>query len=325
MWYELILSVIIGFFTTLFVIPFWIKKAKEFHLVGRDIHKFERKEVAEAGGVPVILGFLLGTLSYIALITFLFKASENLIELFALLNTVLIACIIAIIDDFLGWKKGLSKKSRILFLFFAAIPLMVINAGQSIMMGIEFGLVYPLIFIPLGIIGATATFNFIAGYNGLETSQGIILLSGLAIATFLSGKRWLSLIALIMVFCLIAFYLFNKFPAEIFPGDTLTYSVGALIACLAILGDMERLAIFFFIPYGLEAILKIRGKLKKESFAKVRKNGTLENRYDKIYGIEHLSVLILRKFKKEVHEKDVVYLINAFQIFIILLGFLLLY
>jgi len=325
MWQYLTLPIIIGFFTTLFFIPFWIKKAKEMGLVGRDIHKKKQNEVAESGGIPIVFGFVLGTLSYVAVITFLFMDSINLTQIFVLLSTVLIASLIAMIDDAFGWKKGLSKKSRLFFLFFAAIPLMVVNAGDSTMMGIEFGLFYPLLFIPLGIMGVTATFNFLAGYNGLETSQGIIILSGLAIALFLTEKKGLSLIALIMIFCLLAFYMFNKFPATIFPGDTLTYSVGALIGCLAILGDMEKLAVFFFIPYGIEAILKIRGKLEKESFARVNRDGSLKNRYDKIYGLEHLAVYVLSKMKKKVYEKEVVYLINGFQILIMLLGFLLIY
>ena len=46
--------------------------------------------------------------------------------------------------------------------------------------------------------------------------------------------------------------------------------------------------------------------------------------YEKIYGLEHLSILILKKIKpsKKVFEKEVVYLINGFQILIIILGFL---
>ena len=44
--------------------------------------------------------------------------------------------------------------------------------------------------------------------------------------------------------------------------------------------------------------------------------------YNKVYGLEHLSIYILKKIKpsKRVYEKEVVYLINAFQIFIILIG-----
>jgi hypothetical protein len=46
--------------------------------------------------------------------------------------------------------------------------------------------------------------------------------------------------------------------------------------------------------------------------------------YEKVYGLEHLSILILKKIKpnKKVYEEDVVLLINIFQIIIIILGFL---
>lgn len=325
MWQELIIPLLAGFFATLFFIPFWIKKAKEFGLVGKDVHKREGEAIAESGGVSVLFGFLLGTLGYVAIKTFLFKDALGNYEIFVLLCTILIASLIAFIDDILGWKRGLSRKSRLLLLLVAAIPLIVVNAGEHTMMGIEFGYFYPLLFIPLGIVGAAATFNMIAGYNGLEAGQGIIILSGIAVATFLAEKRGISMIALIMISCLFAFYFFNKNPANIFPGSTLTYLVGSLIACLAILGNIEKIAVFFYIPYGLEVILKLRGKLEKESFARVKEDGSLENRYDKIYGLEHLAIHILKKVKKKVYEKDVVYFINGFQIIIVLLGFLLVY
>ncbi len=50
-----------------------------------------------------------------------------------------------------------------------------------------------------------------------------------------------------MVGALLAFLWFNWYPAKVFPGDTLTYSVGALVACIAILGDMEKIAVILFI------------------------------------------------------------------------------
>lgn len=323
----LIATILVGFFTTLFFIPFWIRKARQIGLVWEDMHKREhKKEIAGSGGVAVLFGFIIGVLLYVAIKTFYYGDSENIIAIFALLSSILLVGFVGFTDDLFGWRKGgLSKRSRIILILFAAIPLMVINAGESSMMGIEFGLIYPLIFIPLGILGATTTYNFLAGMNGLETSQGIIVLSGLAVITYFTNNSWLSLILLIMIFCLFAFYLFNKYPAKVFPGDILTYSVGALIAIAAILGNAEKIAIFFFIPYILETGLKIRGKLKKESFAKINANGGLEVPYEKFYGLEHIAVYVLRKIKKEkeVHEKEVVYLINGFQILIVLMGLVL--
>jgi len=118
--------------------------------------------------------------------------------------------------------------------------------------------------------------------------------------------------------------MFNKYPAKIFPGDALTYSVGALIATIAILGNIEKIAVFFFIPYIIEVFLKARGKLVKESFAKVNPDGSLEMPYNKIYGLEHLAIYLLKIIKpsKRVYEKEVVYLINLFQLIIIILGIL---
>lgn len=318
------LPLLLGFFVTLFTIPYWMRKAKEEGLIGRDIHKLDKREVAEGGGVAVLLGFIIGVLSYVAIKTFILETDTTTIEIFALLTTVLIAGIIGLVDDLLGWKIGLNRKARIIILFFAAIPLMVINAGVSEMMGIELGLLYPLFFIPLGIVGATATFNFLAGYNGLESSQGILILSGLALVTFFTGTTWLSLITLVMISCLIAFYIFNKTPAKILPGDALTYPVGALIAIIAILGNIEKIAVFFFIPYILETGLKVRGKLKKQSFAKLREDGGLDVPYEKFYGLEHVAIKILKKLGKErVREQEVVQLINLFQIFIIIIGLVL--
>lgn len=313
-------TVFVGFFVTLFFLPIWIKRAKKAGLTGRDINKNGENDVAESGGINVLLGFILGVLSYVAIKTFYFQNNESLAEIFVLLCVVLIVAFVGLMDDILGWKIGLSRKVRVFFLFFAAIPLMVINAGESTMMGIDFGLYYPLLLIPIGIVGVTSTFNFLAGFNGLESSQGIIILSALSYVSWITGNSWISLMGIIMVSCLIPFYIFNKTPAKVFPGDVLTYSVGALIGIMAILGNMEKIAIFFFIPYILEVVLKLRGKLKKESFGKVKPDGSLGLRYDKLYGLTHVSIYLLGKIKKKVYEQDVVYLINGFQMVIILIG-----
>ncbi len=326
--FLLIVSVIISFLTTFISLPFWIKQAHLNGLSGKDMHKVDKRAVAEAGGITVLLGASLGILFYVAANVFYFGKNDKLIYIFGLLAVILISAIVGLVDDLLGWKKGLTKLVRLSLVFFAAIPLMVLNAGTGIILLpffglVNFGIIYSLILIPLGIVGATTTFNFLAGYNGLEVKQGILILSALAIITYLRGNPWLSVIALIAVASLTAFYFFNKYPAKVFPGDVMTYSIGALIASIAILGNIERIALFFFIPYLIEVGLKLRGKLNKESFAKLNEDGSLEMPYEKVYGLEHLAIKILKRIKpsKKVYEYEVVNLINLFQIVIILIGF----
>jgi UDP-N-acetylglucosamine--dolichyl-phosphate N-acetylglucosaminephosphotransferase len=183
-------------------------------------------------------------------------------------------------------------------------------------------LIYPLIFIPIGITGATTVYNFLAGFNGLEAGQGIIILSFLSFISYMTGSSWLAIIGLCMVASLFGFYIFNKYPARVFPGDIMTWSVGALIAIMAILGNYEKIAVFIFIPYIIEFFLKLRGGLKKYSFGKPKKDGSLDLKYNKIYGLTHLSINMLKKYKKNVYEKDVVYLIFLFQIIFCLIALL---
>jgi UDP-N-acetylglucosamine--dolichyl-phosphate N-acetylglucosaminephosphotransferase len=327
---SLLITIFLTFFLTYLILPFWIRKAKEIGLSWKDMHKVGEEKVSGSGGIIVLGSVAIGILIYIAINVFVFNSNESLINIFALLSVLLIAGLVGVVDDFFGWQKGgLSRKSRIIMILFAAIPLMVINAGVSminlpILGSVSLGILYPLLLIPLAVVAVTTTFNFLAGYNGLEASQGIIMLSALAIATYLTGNAWLSVILLFFVASLFGFYIFNKWPALVFPGDTLTYPIGAIIAATAILGNIEKFAIILFIPYIFEMILKSRGKLVKESFGKLNEDGSLDEPYDKIYGLEHLAIRILKKIKpsKKVYEKDVVYLINAFQIIFVILAFL---
>lgn len=324
--YILLFPIVAAFLVSLFLLPAWIRRARHAGLVGKDMNKHYEVKVAEAGGVTVIAGFIVGTLSYIALKTFYFRQADEIASMFALLSVILIVSFIGMIDDLLGWKIGLSKRIRLFLVLFAAIPLMVINAGASrislpLLDGLDLGYWYPLLIIPLGVVGASTTFNFLAGYNGLEARQGILVLTALAIATAAMGNTWITVIILCMVASLLAFLVFNSCPAQVFPGDVLTYSIGAFIAGVAILGDIEKFALFIFLPNIVEVFLKLRGRLKKESFAAPQKDGSLALRYPQVYGLEHLAIFALQRSQKKVTENRVVLLINLFQLAFIILGF----
>jgi UDP-N-acetylglucosamine--dolichyl-phosphate N-acetylglucosaminephosphotransferase len=123
---------------------------------------------------------------------------------------------------------------------------------------------------------------------------------------FISGKQSAMILALCMVCALIAFLYFNWHPAKVFPGDTMTYSVGALVACVAILGDMERIAIVLFLPYAFDFIIQAAGGFRREAFAKVNDDGSLEKPYIGIYHLTHLAIAVLGQLKGKVYERDVV-------------------
>lgn len=322
----LLIPILLSMVSVFLLMPFWIRKAHQIGLIWGDMNKIASKKVAGSGGIIVNLSFILGVLLIVAYRVFILETNTFLIETLALALVVILSGSIGFIDDLFGWHRGgLSRKSRLILMIFASIPLIVINAGKSvvnlpILGSVSFGLIYPLLIIPLAIVGATTTFNFLAGFNGLEAGQGALLLSGLSLVAFMTGNSWLALIGLCCVAALLAFMFFNVYPASVFPGDVLTYSVGSLIAIMPIIGNFERIAVFFFIPYVIEVFMKARGKLVKQSFGLPQKDGSLKLRYEKLYGLEHLSIYLMEKLQIKPTERKVVYSIWLLQIIVILVG-----
>jgi UDP-N-acetylglucosamine--dolichyl-phosphate N-acetylglucosaminephosphotransferase len=307
--------------SSFFMIRYWIGIAKRNNLVGRDVNKYKKRLIPESGGIVIMVSIIISIFLYIFFKTFILQSTTNLVEILAMSLTLLLASFVGFVDDILGWKKGIPGWKRLFITVPIAIPLMIINAGHSVMnfpfLGeLNLGIIYSLIIIPLGLIGATNGYNLLAGYNGLESGLGIVILSILGFVAYLEGQYWLALIGGIMVISLIVFYCFNQFPARIFPGDSLTFGIGAAIACFAILGNMERVALILFIPFMIEGALKIRSKFKADNFGIPQKDGSLKEPYKKTYSLTHLILKVLKKIKPshKAREKDVTYSLIILEI-----------
>ena len=321
------ICLVISFLVSLFATIFWIKAARKAGLVGKDMNKYEKPEVAEAGGIAVVVGILAGFLAYIAIKTFYFHTISNLVEIFAIITVFLIVALIGFTDDILGWRIGLGQWKKPVLCLLASIPLVVINAGHTEMSlpffgNINFGLFYPLVLVPIAVMCAANVFNMLAGYNGLESGLGIIMLATLGIIVY-PFASWITILSFCAVFSLLGFLFFNKFPAKVFPGNVLTYGIGALAACIAIVGNMEKATLILFLPFIMQFFLKARGKMKKESFALPKKDNGLELRYKKIYGLEHFAVVFLKKLRPshKTYEKEVVGLLLLLEIIFVIIAF----
>ncbi len=318
---ELVLSGIImllSFGLTLFLTKRWIRSANVAKLVGKDMNKPDYPLVPRSGGLVVTIVICFSLLIYIFLKTFslLGTTSTNVVEVFAISATILLAGFIGFIDDILGWKEGLSQLQKVLLTIPIALPLTVMNVNQSVILlpflgNVDLWLLYPLMVVPLGVIGATNGFNLLAGYNGLEAGMGLVFFATFGFTGLLIGRLWISLISFIVCTCLLAFLTFNWYPAKVFPGNSFSYAIGALIATLAILGNMERIALWLFIPYFIEILLYFRARAidKKgdvQAFAKPNKDGSLELPYKHLYDTTHIAIWVLKRVKDKVYERDVV-------------------
>ena len=336
---ELVLAGLILLFSfglTLFLTKKWISSAKASNLVGKDMNKPDKPLIPRSGGLVVAIVICFSLLFYIFMKSFslLGIPSTHVIEVFAISATVLLAGFIGFIDDVLGWKNGLSQLQKVLLTIPIALPLIVINAGVStidlpILGNVDLQELYPLLIVPLGVIGSTNGFNLLAGYNGLETSMSLVIFAVFGFTGLLTGRLWIALVAFIVYASLLAFLAFNWYPAKVFPGNSFSYSIGALIATLAILGSMERVAIWLFMPYFLEILLYFRARVidkvgDVQAFAKPNPDGSLELPYEHLYDTTHLAIWILKKLKTKVYERDVVLFLIVVQILFAITGMILL-
>lgn len=320
---EILICAIISLFFSLITIPYWIHRSKQHKLLITDVQKVPAREIAYMAGVPVTIAATLGILCYIAWQTF-GSSADNTTALLASVCTILLALIIGMLDDLLGEKIGLRAYQKTLLTLFAALPLIVVNAGNHVMKlpiigTVEFGNWYAFAIVPVAIVGASNGFNMLAGANGLESGMALLTLGALSYLAFTVGNPIGGIIAVCMLAATLVFFFYNKYPASILPGDSFTYALGASIAIIAILGNLERGALMLFSLYFVELALKIRGRFKKESLAKANWDGTITNKYKRIYSLNHLSITLLEKTKGSAREKSMVRSILATQLLIVLL------
>lgn len=312
-----IISSILAFVITFLSTPILIKFFRNVGIVGLDLHKKDKPRLPTSGGIAVATGVLAGLLSYVGIQTFIYGLQQQAIYFLAVISSVLIVTFVGLLDDLNVTKRkvkikgrediriGLPQWIKPLLTLPAAIPLMVIMAGHSKMVipfigDVDFGILYPLILIPIGVVGASNAVNLLGGFNGVEAGMGIVYMFSLGIYALIH-QNLAAVIFLTSFASLLGFVYYNWYPAKILPGDSLTYLLGSLVASGVIIGNMERAGIIVLIPFIVEFFLKARAQFKASSLGRLRKDGRLEPPYGrKIYSLTHL-VMNIKKLK----EKDV--------------------
>ncbi len=307
--FVLLLSVLLSFFVVWSLTPWFIAYITRIGLVVKDQHKDGKPLIPISGGLPVFLGIFFGVMFAVFVQTFYYHTTNYLIDLLAFLIVLFAITFVGFFDDLLVRKdkeasSGLKQWQKPLLTAIAAVPLMVINAGETVITlpllgSFDVGIWYPLFLIPLGVIGASNMVNLLAGFNGLEAGLGFIYLANLSLYAYIHGSQVAALIGAITCAALLAFLYFNWSPARIFPGDSLTYLLGAVLASMAIIGNIELATLIVSLPFFIEFALKLRGKLKKQSYG-MYFHGKVKSLYDQVYSIPHFFTIDGRYTEKQV-------------------------
>ena len=233
----LIIVFAVGFTITMAIIPYLIKIMKRRGHIGIDIHKNLKTEVAESGGISIVIG---SSFTSMFLIIF-FPSFFNEILIFVL--TVVLSGLIGYIDD----RIKLRSRYKLILTIFTGTLIFLANYFGFIKIEsptipflgqLRLTIIYPIL-APIIVTVFANTVNMLEGYNGEGSGTSIIALCSLFVCSIIWNSAEGVLFTVIALAILVPFYLYNKFPAKIFPGDVGTLSIGALFAGIALFGSLE--------------------------------------------------------------------------------------
>jgi UDP-N-acetylglucosamine--dolichyl-phosphate N-acetylglucosaminephosphotransferase len=188
-------------------------------------------------------------------------SAEILLYLFTFDTQILAILLTSVIAFFVGWiddRKTMPGFYKPVALIIAAIPLIVFGA-HGIHLNLIFGdaaiplLYVPLIFIIIPIAGNTI--NSIDVLNGVATEAVIISMIPLLVSIAFFGNSIVLIGGLPLLFGMIAFYKYHRYPSKIFPGDSGTLLVGAMYGALAIAGSSEIIGVIALLPSVMNSFL----------------------------------------------------------------------
>lgn len=281
-----------SFFLTFILTPLFARYSKYLGITGRDLHKEDKKEIPEMGGIAIFIATFASLFYYGA---FKVLIALNLTEAFGVYDDITAAK---------AWQK-------------LSIPFLI-------------GIVYFYLAENLGFLKALAlafafmcTVNFanmLAGFNGLEIGTGAIAMLGISASAYLLNAKLSMLISLSFLTSLLAFLYYNKYPARVFPGDSGTLIIGAALFLAIYHGKLYFQGFLILIPYIFDASLKFisAGIMTRESQKPtIVKNGLL-------FAPEKSNLSLPRLILKirPMREKELVFSIWLIEIFFCFLSVL---
>lgn len=208
-----------------------------------------------AGGLAIVLSFLMSTLILMPLIT---QHSLLPVSYFDEILPVALAGLIIAITGFIDDIRELSAKTKMLGLVLGAMIVAHYTAFQfdsfKLPFGgplIAFGPWMTFILTVIWIVGVTNAVNFLDGLDGLVSGVSIICLTtmGLISNFFLFDTNlYVTLTIFVLIAAIIGFFPYNYHPAIIYLGDTGALFIGFMIAVLSLQGLKNATAVAVVSP-----------------------------------------------------------------------------
>ncbi len=249
-WDTIAILIALGSFPVSLVLTRFFMYWNSAHgILGVDAHKLSRPKVPEMCGaaVPITL-ILFGGI-------YCLTVSGSRIPFTAYSLVVGLTALVGAVDDRLK-MRGIFKP---LLTLFCGLPLLVLGLefpGQvynptlrvPLFGGYHLPVIYPLTI--LVVISVTSnTVNMLDPLNGSMSGGIAIVAGGLLIGSLLTGASSNTIFLYAsLLFTLLGFFFYNRFPARAFSGNVGQLSIGASLGALAIISRTEIASIVAMFP-----------------------------------------------------------------------------
>lgn len=246
---------------------------------GIDYHKPGKPRIPEMGGLAFTIGVVTASIPAILFYTYVK-------EILGLMFTVLATGLVGIIDDL----KKLGALEKPLLTAAAGLPLILLHPYSGTLV-LPFRITFriPIVYmaiIPGSLAVTSNSINMFDTMNGAATGSSLMVLVTLLLVAFLKNSMGggfdillTGLMFSIIFPPLLTLFIYNKYPAKVFVGDTGTLSMGGALLALSVIQGCEVPLIISLLPHLTNGFLNLSsiGRFFERSELKTRPILVLEN------------------------------------------------
>jgi UDP-GlcNAc:undecaprenyl-phosphate GlcNAc-1-phosphate transferase len=209
---TLAIQVATAFLVTLLLTPACRMACLHFGWVDHpDMRKLHRAPVPRAGGIAIFLGY---------------AAALHTSHAWTMLPAVAVAFGTGLLDDLVNVKPRTKIAGQVL------AALLACAAGVQILGP---GAWWHIPLTVVWLVGCTNAVNLIDGLDGLAAGVGLFAAAAAFLAALLTGNTAIAVLTAPLLGALLAFLIYNFYPASIFMGDCGSNTVGFLLGLFAIM------------------------------------------------------------------------------------------
>lgn len=298
-----ILPFAISLLITLAVMPFIIRYFRDKQL-GQMTREEGPNWHEEKSGTPTMGGvaFILSSVLTIMLLTFF--NLDNTINVLPLIVFFVSYGLIGFLDDYIKLimkrNLGLTSKQKFLAQLILGLAFYVVLLLTSFdnQLNLPFIGNVPLsylygIFATFWLVGFSNATNLTDGIDGLLATTSIIAYGGYAYIAFLQQEFGVMLFAFSIIGGLVGFLFFNRKPAQIFMGDVGSLALGAGLATMSILLNVEWTLLLIGIIFVVEtASVIIQVVYFKRTGKRIFKMSPIHHHFEMVGWSERKIVII---------------------------------